>query len=84
MREVERLGLDDESQLQYSSAQQRCFLTFNVGEFVVWHGEFLRNQLEHSGIIVSAQKPLSRILRELLSFLQTHAASDVQNQLFFL
>ena len=42
VREVERLGLNDESQLEYASRQRRCFVTFNVGEFVVWQGEFVR------------------------------------------
>jgi hypothetical protein len=39
---------------------------------------------EHSGLVVSAQKPLGRVLRETLAFLQTHSADEVRNQLFFL
>jgi predicted nuclease of predicted toxin-antitoxin system len=33
VREVDRLGLDDESQLEYAAEHHRCFVTFNVGEF---------------------------------------------------
>ena len=84
VREVERLGLEDEAQLQYAARQRRCLVTFNVGEFVVWQGEFVHLGREHSGIIVSAQQPLGRMLRDMLAFLQTHAADDVRNQLFFL
>ena len=28
VREVERLGLDDESQLEYAAEHRRCFVTF--------------------------------------------------------
>ena len=84
VREVERLGLADESQLEYAAEQRRCFVTFNVGEFVVWQSEFVHQGRQHSGIIVSAQQPLGRMLREMLAFLQTHSADEVRNQLFFL
>lgn len=84
VREIERLGLDDESQLEYAAEHRRCLVTFNVGEFVVWHGDFVHDGREHSGIIVSAQQPLGRMLREMLAFLQTHSPNEVRNQLFFL
>ena len=35
VREVERLGLDDECQLKFAAHQRRCFVTFNVGELSV-------------------------------------------------
>ena len=44
----------------------------------------MNGEREHSGIIVSAQKPIGRLLREMLAFLQTHSAEEVRNQLFFL
>jgi hypothetical protein len=84
VREIARLGLDDDSQLQYAAKQRRCFVTFNVGEFVVWHGKFVHHGREHSGIIVSPQRPLGQMLREILAFLQTHSTDEVRNQLFFL
>jgi len=59
-------------------------VTFNVGEFVAWHGKFIHAGREHSGIIVSAQKPVGKMLREMLAFLQTHTAEEIRNQLFFL
>jgi len=84
VREVERLGLDDLAQLEYAVAHRRCFVTFNVGEFVVLHGRFASSGREHFGIIVSAQKPLGRMLREMLAVLQSHSADEVRSQLFFL
>jgi hypothetical protein len=84
VREVERLGRDDESQLEYAAGQRRCFVRFNVGEFVVLHGKCVHVGREHSGIIVSAQKPLGQVFREMLAFLQTHSADEVRNQSFFI
>ena len=51
---------------------------------MAWHGEFMNCGREHSGSIVSVQKPVGRILRELPVFLQTHSTDEVRNQLFFL
>ncbi|MBI3414463.1 MAG: DUF5615 family PIN-like protein [Verrucomicrobia bacterium] len=84
VREAERRGLDDLSQLAFAVQQGRCFLTFNVGEFVVLHGQFLRAGRGHFGVIVSAQKPVGRLLRETLAFLQSHSADETRSQLFFL
>ena len=39
---------------------------------------------EHFGIIVSAQKLVGRLLRELLAFLRRHSAEEVKAQLFCL
>ena len=84
VREVERLGLTDQEQLEYAIQEWRCLLTFNVGEFVVWHGQYVTAEREHYGIIVSARKPIGRLLREMLAFLQIHSAEEVQNQVCFL
>ena len=84
VREKERLGLDDVSQLVFAASQGRCFLTFNVGEFVGLHRQFVRAGREHFGIIVSAQKPIGQLLRETLAFLQSHSSDEIVNQLVFL
>jgi len=84
VREAARLGLDDKDQLEFAAREGRCFLTCNVGEFVEWHSTYMSEEREHSGIIVSAQKPIGRLLREMLAFLQTHSSEEVRNQLFFL
>lgn len=84
VREAGRLGLDDGDQLEFAMRERRCFLTFNVGEFVEWHGDYMNSGREHFGIIVSAQKPIGRLLREMLAFLQTHSNDEARDQLFFL
>jgi len=84
VREVKRLGLTDQEQLEFAVREERCLITFNVGEFVVWHGQYVTAEKEHFGIIVSAQKPVGRMLRELLIFLGSHSAAEIAGQLFFL
>jgi len=84
VRELERLGVDDLSQLEFAAYEGRCFLTCNIGEFVVLHGSFVNEGREHFGIVVSAQKPVGRMLREMLTFLQSHTANEIQSQVFFL
>ena len=80
VREAGRLGLDDDAQLNYAVQHGRCFLTFNRGEFVVWHGKYLTAQREHYGIIVSSQKPIGQLLRQMLAFLQTHSAEEMRGR----
>ena len=84
VREAGRLGLDDQAQLEFAVEQERCFLTCNAGEFVVWHGDYMRSDRDHFGIIVTAQKPIGLMLRQMLAFLQSHSAADAHAQLFFL
>ena len=57
VREAGRLGVSDDEQLKYSAAQERCFVTFNVGEFVVLHGEYAKSGREHFGVVVSPRNP---------------------------
>jgi hypothetical protein len=84
VREVKRLGLTDREQLEFAAREERCLVTFNVGEFAVWHSRYVTAQKEHFGIIVSPQKPIGRMLRELLLFLGSHSATEIAGQLFFL
>lgn len=84
VRELGRLGLKDADQLEFAARESRCFLTFNVGEFVALHGEYMMKGREHSGIAVSAQKPVGRLLRDCLAFVASHSSHEVRNQLFFL
>ena len=83
VREVRRLGFDDEEQLSYAITTDRCFFTFNIGDFVTWHTNYVLSGKTHCGIVVSAQIPLRQALRKLLTFLQTHSAEEVNGQLFF-
>lgn len=82
--EIERRGLDDSAQLEYGIANERCFFTFNVGDFVELHRAWSENQREHCGIIVSQQRSVGECLRRLMAQLRTNTAETIRNQLLFL
>jgi predicted nuclease of predicted toxin-antitoxin system len=84
VREVGRRGFPDREQLEYAITQQRCFMTFNVRDFVQLHDAWLNDQHEHCGIIVSPQRSVGDCLRRLLALSQTTNSDDIRNQLLFL
>ncbi|MEK9135547.1 MAG: hypothetical protein AAB393_00365, partial [Bacteroidota bacterium] len=49
----------------------------NVKDFVLLHNIYLMQGLEHSGIVVSKQRPLAITLRKLLRFLRAHTRSTM-------
>lgn len=55
--EEKRLGLSDESQLNFATEENRCLVTFNVGDFVRLHNRWIDEGREHAGIIASKQLP---------------------------
>jgi hypothetical protein len=82
--ELRRFGMADKEQLEFATREGRCLLTFNVGDFVQLHNEWIESGREHAGIIVSKQMTIGNALRGLLVLLQEQAAASVQGQLRFL
>jgi hypothetical protein len=82
--EEKRLGLSDEAQLIFSTEQNRCLVTFNVGDFVRLHNRWVAAGREHAGIIVSKQLPVGEMLRRLLSLLQKEDGDSMRGQVRFL
>jgi len=79
-----RLGLSDESQLNFATLQNRCLVTFNAGDFVRLHNRWVEAGREHAGIIVSKQLPVGESLRRLLALLQEESADSMLGQVRFL
>jgi predicted nuclease of predicted toxin-antitoxin system len=82
--EEKRLGLSDESQLNFATQENRCLVTFNVGDFVRLHNRWIDAGREHAGIIVSKQLPVGEMLRRLLALLQKENADSMRGQVRFL
>jgi predicted nuclease of predicted toxin-antitoxin system len=82
--ETKRLGLSDESQLNFATEESRCLVTFNVGDFVRLHNCWMAAGREHAGIIVSEQLPVGEMLRRLLALLQKESADLMCGQVRFL
>jgi hypothetical protein len=82
--EEKRLGLADESQLNFATEENRCLVTFNVGDFVRLHNRWIGEGCEHAGIIVSKQLPVGESLRRLLILLQRESGDSMRGQARFL
>jgi len=82
--EEKRLGLPDESQLTFAAAENRCLVTFNVGDFVRLHNRWLTEGRDHAGLIVSKQLPVGESLRRLLALLQKESVESMKGQIRFL
>jgi Domain of unknown function (DUF5615) len=82
--EEKRLGLYDESQLNFATQENRCLVTFNVGDFVRLHNRWMDAGREHAGIIVSKQLPVGEMLRRLLTLLQKDSGDSMRIQVRFL
>jgi hypothetical protein len=82
--EEKRLGMSDESQLNFATEENRCLVTFNVGDFVRLHNRWMDEGREHAGIIVSKQLPVGEMLRRLLALLQKESGDSMRGQVRFL
>lgn len=82
--EAEQIGMPDATQLAFAVSQNRTIFTFNRGDFVQLHTEYLENNLTHSGIIVSDQLEIGVVIRRLLKLIDGRSAGDMYNWLEFL
>jgi hypothetical protein len=82
--EVNRLGEPDEAQLKWSTSEGRVLVTFNIGDFLALHTSWLGAGVSHSGIVVSAQRPIGDVLRRLLHLAATLDAEAMRDRLEFL
>ena len=78
------MGVPDSEQLAYATAEKRAIFTFNTRDFAVLHTEYLSQQREHAGIIVSDQLQVGLLVRRLLKLLAAKSDEDIRNWLEFL
>ncbi len=78
------LAEPDSAQLAFASAERRAILTFNVGDFVALHDEYMAAGKEHWGIILSTREPIGLLLHRLLHLLNALSANELRNQVRWL
>jgi hypothetical protein len=83
-QEANRLGFSDEEQLAYAATQGRVIFSFNTRDFAKLHKEYLLQQQNHAGIIVSDQVQVGLIVRRLLKLIDAKTLDDMQDWLEFL
>lgn len=82
--EANRKGKSDREQLDFSIAEKRAILTFNVKDFVLLYDEYYKKDKKHWGIIVSSQLNFKETLKRILKLLNRKSASDLENNIEFL
>lgn len=82
--EAGKVGLSDADQLAFAVSQSRTIFTFNRGDFVKLHTEYLQQNRAHPGIIVSDQLEIGVVIRRLLKLLDGRSAEKMHSWLEFL
>jgi hypothetical protein len=77
-------SLSDEWQLEYAVSLQRTIFTYNVVHFYELDARWRGVGREHHGIVVSAQLPISELVRRTKQHLDTFSASYHYNLLLHL
>jgi len=84
VRDAGRKGLSDVEQLKYAFSQGRVIFTFNVSDFYKIHIEFMKEGLNHGGIILSKQLLIGTTVKGLLKLLSEIRRKKVENKIIWL
>ncbi len=79
--EVHQQSLSDYQQLEYAISQKRAIFSFNTGDFSRIHKEYMKNEKNHFGILLSKQIPLGESIKRLIKFLFAHSAEEIKNNI---
>jgi predicted nuclease of predicted toxin-antitoxin system len=83
-KEANMFGKSDEDQLAFAVSNQRTIITFNIKDFILLHQKWLSEGKQHSGIIVSPEIRISKLIHLCLRLLGRIDSKDLINQLHFL
>jgi Domain of unknown function (DUF5615) len=80
------IGVDDDVFLARAANDRYTVYTFNAGDFCRLHSQYMRQGLEHAGIVVVPRQHYSvgEQLRRLFQLINTKTAEDMRNRLEFL
>ena len=78
------LSQSDEEQLVRAVSRQRAIVTFNFTDYAVLHDQYLADNKEHFGIILSTAERMAVLLHGLLRLLNTVSAEELKNQIRWL
>jgi len=82
--EIKEWGIRDKEQLDFAISQKRAIFTFNVGDYVILHKQYLKSNKKHYGIIISKQLTLSETINRLAVLLLRDKPEMLVNQLIWL
>ena len=84
--EADQNSKSDQSQLAFATSLERTLYTYNVGDFVTLHSEYLTQEMKHSGIIIGEQGRfgIGEEMRRLLRIIEAKSAEKMENEIEFL
>ena len=83
-QDLKRKGKTDSEQLALAVQEERCLVSFNIRDFVFLHNQYVEQNKEHWGIIVSKQMPIGETLKRLLKKVGLATQVDFKNRIDFL
>ncbi len=78
--EAELIGRPDEEHLAHAAEAGRFLYTFNVGDFMRLHGEYMSAGLSHAGIVFGDQQRfgVGEQMRRLLRIIALRSAEEMR------
>ena len=77
------LGRTDREQLEFAASLGRCILTHNRVDFERLHLQYMKEDKQHSGIIVVPQKTAYEVARRIGILVSALTADEIMNQLLY-
>ena len=84
--ETAMIEREDEVHLRYATTEGYTLYSFNVGDYLRLHGEYLAKGVTHNGIVLARQQQYSvgEQLRRLLKLIAAVPAEEMTNRVEFL
>jgi uncharacterized protein with PIN domain len=85
-QEVGMVERSDEEHLQYATSRDRVLYTFNRGDYLRLHAQYLTEGKGHAGILLARQQHYSvgEQMRRVLKVMALRSAADMRNCVEFL
>jgi len=77
---------EDRDHLDYAISQSRVLYSYNVGDYLALHNQFLQENKFHQGIILTQQQKygIGEQMRRILRLIGALSAEEMENRLEFL
>jgi hypothetical protein len=84
--EADMIHREDSEHLEFATREGRVLYSFNVGDFMQLHSEYLQSGKHHAGIVLARQQHYSigGVMRRLLELMATRSAEDLVDNVEFL
>lgn len=81
--EQSALGKTDTEQLEFATSMNRCILTHNRVDFERLHIQYMKENRQHSGIIVVPQKNAYEVAQRIGILVTALTVKEITNQLLY-